>query len=122
MQADGDERVLERGASALVSVNVPGRNAPQPEPPRELGQPPVPCAVVAQERSLELDAQPILSERISQPRQRRLVMNPPQRASTQTHETFRIRKHELQWNIGSGWWRAWTPLARVRVRARKDPA
>jgi hypothetical protein len=63
MQTDGNESVLKRRASTSMRVDIPGGNAAQPEPLRELGQPPVSSPVIAQERSLELDAQSILAER-----------------------------------------------------------
>jgi hypothetical protein len=62
-QPNGDERVLERHARALVRVDVAGRHARHAEPLGELRQEAVAAAVAACERALELDAQAVAPER-----------------------------------------------------------
>ena len=59
VQADGDERVLHRRPRAGVGVDVTGGHAWHPQPPRQPHQPPVARPVIAQQRSLELDPEPL---------------------------------------------------------------
>jgi len=64
--ADGDERVLQRGALLRVRVDVAGRDARDLEALGELGEQPVAAAVVAGERALQLDPQVVAAEGLQQ--------------------------------------------------------
>ena len=76
VMAQRRERVLQRRALARVRVDVAGGHRRHPQPGRQIGQRAVARAVVAQERPLQLDPQPVAPERPQQPPQRRLVVHP----------------------------------------------
>ena len=90
VQPDRHERILQRRPRARVRVDVAGRHARDPEPPAKLGQPPVASAIVAQERALQLDPQPLGSERVAQSPQRELIVDAAQRASAQADEPLGV--------------------------------
>ena len=120
VQAHGHERVLQRRPRAGVGVHVAGRHAGDAEPPRQPGQPPVARPVVAQERALELDPQPIATRtpraaaaawarRARRAARIRSGRPDPRRARARLQRDARLRGRPR-------------PLARVRVRAGEDPA
>ena len=88
MQAERDERVLQRPALACVRVYVAARHALEPKPPRQPGQPPVASAVTGQVGTLQLDAQARGPECLAQPPQRRLVVDAARVAAAQTDEAL----------------------------------
>ena len=88
--AQGDERVLQRRARVRVRVDVPRRHRRDAEPPGQLGQPAVARTVVALERALQLDAQPVAPEGAEQPAQRRLVADALARAPAQADEPLGV--------------------------------
>ena len=116
VQTHGHERVLQRRPRARVGVHVAGGHARNAEPPAEPRQPPVAGAIVAQERPLELDPQPIGPERLEQPPQRGLVVHAAQRAAAQADQSLGVIEDVSQRDERlRGRSRL---LARVRVRAR----
>ena len=64
--ADGDEHVLERGAAAVVGVDVAGRDRLDAERLGELAQPRVPARVAALVRALQLDVEAVAAEGAAQ--------------------------------------------------------
>ena len=107
-----------------MRVDVAGRHARHAEPPREPRQPPVAGAIVAQERPLQLDPQPVGAERVEQPPQRELVVHAAQRAAAQADEPLGVLEHRLERHVRL---RRRAPAvsrvcacARVRIRHRFD--
>jgi hypothetical protein len=101
-------------------VDVAGRHARDSKPRGEFGQPPVTGAIVTQERPLQLDPQMVGAECFEQRLQRRLVVDPAQGAPTQADEPLSMGQNVLDADIRL----RGRPglLARVRVRAREQPA
>ena len=122
MQAHGHERVLQRSPRAGVGVDVAGRHAGHPQPPRQPGQPPVASPVVAQERPLELDPQPLAPERLEQPPQGRLVVHPAQRAAAQADQALGVLEQRRSSGTTGAVGGPPAALARMRVRAGQDAA
>ncbi len=134
--ADGDEHVLQARPRGRVRVDVPGRDAREPQAPRQRREPAVERAVPAQEGPLQLDAQPLAAERLEQPADRRLVAHAVGGAAGQADQAPRMRedvvdphprrmrdprvaprRHAALGQLALG------PVdPRVRVRARQQPA
>ena len=120
MQAHGYERVLQRRARTRVRVYVAGRHAPQVKPLGQPFEPPVACAIIAQERTLELDPEVLGPKTFSQPPNRGLVVHSTQRASAQADQAFGVVENGLKRRRGVRRRSAFSSFARVRVRARQD--
>jgi hypothetical protein len=79
-------------------------------------------AVVAQERPLQLDTQPLGPEGVTQTAQRRLVMHAMQCAATETDEALAVSTHRVERHRGRRRRRAGPPVARLRMCGGDDPA
>jgi hypothetical protein len=100
VQADGDERVLERRPRTCVRMNVARRHTRHSEPLRETGQAPVASTVVAQEGTLQLDPQPLGAERIAQAPERELIVHASLGASAEADQTFCVVEHLVEGDEG----------------------
>ena len=118
VQSHRCERVLKRRARERVRVHVTGRHALDTEALREPGQAPVTGVVALEEGSLQLDSQPVDTERFQQSLQGGLVVHSAQRAPTQANEAISVVQDGFERDVRlRGRARL---LARVCVRARQD--
>jgi hypothetical protein len=122
VEAHRHERVLQRPAAAGVGVHVAGGHARHPQPSRQFLQAAVAGAVLAQERTLQFDAQPLRSECVQQPAQGRLIMHSAQGAAAQADQPLGVIEHGRQRDRRVGGGRARTAFACVCVRSGEDPA
>ncbi len=90
MLADGHEGVLEHRARGRVGVDVPGGYARDPEAIGERRQAAVERAVVAMERTLQLDAERIAPEGAQQPAHRGLVARALARAAAEADQALGV--------------------------------
>ena len=100
VMAQRRERVLQQRALARVRVDVAGGHRGHAQPRSQIGQRPVARPVVAQERPLQLDSQPVSTEHPQQPPQRRLVVHPAQSAAAQAHQPLGVLLDRRQGQLG----------------------
>ena len=126
--ANGDHRVLERGATRVVRMRIAGGDGLDAQRLGELAQPRVPPRVAPLVRALELDEEPLAPERASQLgcRIRILDTEPVPRTAGQADETLvqlrqerRIerRRHQLGRLGASAGMRRGQEPAEIRVSA-----
>ena len=120
MQTYGHERVLERSARTRVCVHVACRYAWHSQPLPESSEPAVASAIVAQERSLQFDSQPVAPERVEQSPERELVVHSAARAAAEADQPLGVIEHVAQRHVGLG--RRSGFLTGVRVGPGQDPA
>ena len=121
--ADGDEDVLERGAAAVVRVDVSRRDRRDAERLRELAQARVAARVAALVRTLQLDVEAVAAERAREPHRGVRVAHReavPRAAGEADEAVVQL----LQQGLIEPWRRrlAVRRVARVRVRRRQQPA
>lgn len=83
-------------------------------------QPAVPGSVPLEEGALELYPEVVWTELLPQSTQRGLIVNSPQGAPAEAHQTFGVLQDGPEWDMRFR--RRPRPLARVRVRVREDAA
>src|SRR5947209_6988205 len=101
-----------------MCVHVSCRDAWNSESLPERSKAPIPRTVIAQERSLQLDPEPVLPEHLEQPPHGELVVHAAQRTAAETHQPFGMLEDIRQLGIRL---RGWPPLrARVRMHAGEN--
>ena len=120
--ADRHERVLQAGAPERVRVDVAGGHARHAEPGGQRGQAAVERAVVTVEGALQLDPERVVPEDPQQAAHRRLVAHAVARAATEADEPRRVGLEVVEPDRRGAEDPAARVVARVRVRAREEPA
>ena len=121
--ADGDEHVLERGAAAVVRVDVARRDRPDAERGGEVAQVRVAARVAALVRALQLDVEAVAAEGAREPRRRVRVADgePVARAAGEADEPL-VQLLEQRLVEPRRQRLAVRRVAGVRVRRRQQPA
>ena len=121
--ADGDEDVLQRGAAAVVGVDVSRRDGLDAERLRELAQARVAPRVAALVRPLQLDVEAVAAEGAREPHRGVRVAH-REAVARAAGETDEAVVQLLQLSLVKAWRRrlAVRRVARVRVRRGEQPA
>lgn len=110
------------GARARACGRVAGGHAGEPQPTSQMLPAAVARPVVAQERPLQLDAQPLGTKGIPQPAQGHLVLDAVPGTAAQADEALAASEHVPKPHPRFSRRRSRPPLTRQAVRLGEDPA